>query len=192
MIYFPVHSTVNVAAIVGGVVGGVVGVCLCCCAVCLCITVCCCCRKKRSRRRTTTTATTATPRTTVQPATVDIINQKPAQGGQQDCSYIIPPEVNPGYDPTMQAGYESYPATYTQPSPYPPVPGGTLPLTNPPAEDTLPPAYPAVDDKTLPPAYPAPGGTLPAGYPPQQVYPTQPPDLPPPYPVAASPFYAPQ
>ena len=119
--------------------------------------------------------------TSVQPATVAAINETAVrQSSPQEVNR--PPEYNPDYDPAPEAGYKSYPATYTRPSPYPPVRSRTLPPIKAPAEDTLPPTYPNVDDKALPPAYPTPGGTLPAGYPPQQVYPTQPPDLPPPYP----------
>ena len=135
----------------------------------------CCCKKPQ-----TNTTTTAIPMTSVQPATVAAINETAVrQSSPQEVNR--PPEYNPDYDLAPEAGYESYPTTYTRPSPYPPMRGRTLRPTNPPAED-LPPAYPTVDEKTLPPAYPAPGGTLPAGCPPQQPYPTQPPDLPPPYP----------
>ena len=176
----PVHFAVDGhgAAIIGGTVGGVVGGGLCIClALCICITVCCCCyHKKKTQRRTATTATTATPMTAVQP-TVAINQSSMQQTGQQDNN---PPEYN--------LRYTSYPETYTQPSPYPPVAGGTLPPNYPPAGGTLPqspPAYPSVGDGTLPPSYPAPGGTLPASYPPQSL------DMPPPYPLAY-PFYPPQ
>ena len=156
-------------------------------ALCICISVCCCYQKKKKTVRRCT-ATNATPINSVQPAAVAIVSHTTGQDGQQGYK---PPEYNPGYDPALQGGYTTYPATYTQPSPYPPVPGGTLPPTYPPAGGTLPPAYPTAGGGTLPPAYPALGGTLPTGYPSQQPYPAQPPDMPPPYPVAA-PFYAPQ
>ena len=163
------------------------GLCICL-ALCICISACCCYQKKKVQRRTAASVPTAT----VQPGAVAIVSQTTTQDGQQSNK---PPEYmyNPGYNPTLQGGYTSYPATYThgQPSPYPPVPGGTLPPTYPPAGGTLPPAYPTAHGETLPSAYPAPGGTLPTGYPSQQPYPAQPPDMPPLYPVAA-PFYAPQ
>ena len=128
----------------------------------------------------------------MQPAAVTIISQTAAQGGQQGYG-CDPLEYNPGYDPALQGA--SYPATYTQPSPYPPVPDGTYPPPGGYPDGTQPPAggypaYPSMGGGTLPPSYPAPGGAPPADYPPQQPYPTQPPDLPPPYPVA--PFNAPQ
>ena len=187
-----VQFAVNIGAIVGGAVAGGVLIFL---ALCICIFVCrcrklkkrhgltateafrmtCCCKKPQRH-----TVTTAIPMTSVPTARVAAINETAVrQSSPQEVN--SPPEYNPDYDPALEAGYESYPTTYTRPSPYPPMRGRTLPPTNPPAED-LPPAYPNVDDETLPPSYPAPGGTLPAGYPPQQVYPTQPPDLPPPYP----------
>ena len=163
---FPVHFVVNVAAIIGGTVGGVVGGGLCICLA-LCITVCCCCyHKKKTQRRTATTATTATPMTSVQP-TVAINQLRMQQTGQQDSDN--PPEYNPHYI--------SYPETYTQPSPYPPVTSGTLPPTYPQAGSTVP--------QTLLPTplwVVGPRGTLPASYPPQSL------DVPSPYPTA-SPFY---
>ena len=174
---FPFHFTVG--AITGGAVGGVIagGLCICL-ALCICVSVCCCYQKKKVQRRTATSV----PTSTMQPAAVAIVSQTTAQDGQQSNK---PPEYmyNPGYDPALQGGYISYPATYTQPSPYPPVPGGTLPPSYPPAGGTLPPAYPTAGGGTLLPTYPAPGGTLPTGFPPQQPYPAQPPDMPPPYPV---------
>ena len=189
----PIQFVVNVGAIAGGAVGGVVLIVLALCIVNFtyhCVKkkkrygltateafwMTCCCKKPQRH-----TVTTAIPMTYAQPVHVAAINETAVrQSSSQEVKR--PPEYNPDYDPAPEAGYESYPATYTRPSPYPPMRGRTLRPTNPPAEDTLPPAYPTVDDKTLPPPYPAPGGTLPAGYPPQQVYPTQPPDLPPPYP----------
>ena len=129
---FPFHFTVG--AITGGAVGGVIagGLCICL-ALCICVSVCCCYQKKKAQRRTAASVPTAT----VQPAAVAIVGQTTAQDGQQSNK---PPEYmyNPGYDPTLQGGYTFYPATYTQPSPYPLVPGGTLPPTYPPAGGTLP------------------------------------------------------
>ena len=120
---------VNVAAIIGGTVGGVVGGGLCIClALCICITVCCCCyHKKKTQRHTATSATAATPMSSVQP-TMAINQLRMQQTGQQDSDN--PPEYNPRYT--------SYPKTYTQPSPYPPVAGGTLPPTYPQAGSTVP------------------------------------------------------
>ena len=174
---------VNIGAIIGGAVGGGVFICV---ALCICIGVCWWCKKKKKCQRLT--PTTAVPMTSVQPAPVAAVTETAVQQSarQED---NIPPEYNPEYNPEQEAGSELYPTTYTRPSPYPPLHGRTLPHTKAPSEDTLPPAYPTVDDATLPPPYPAPGGALTAGYPPQQVYPAQPPDLPPPYPVAVSPFY---
>ena len=190
---FPIQFAVNVGAIAGGAVGGVVLIIL---ALCTGVFIYRCKKKKKRYRLTATeafrmtccckkpqtnTTTTAIPMTSVQPATVAATNETAVQQSSPQ-EVNRPPEYNPDYDPAPEAGYESYPATYTRPSSYRPVRGRTLPPTNSPAEDTLPPTYPNVDEKTLPPPYPAPGGTLPAGCPPQQVYPTQSPDLPPPYP----------
>ena len=103
------------------------GLCICL-ALCICITVCCCCyHKKKTQRHTATTATAATPMSSVQP-TVAINQLRMQQTGQQDSDN--PPEYNPDYT--------SYPETYTQPSPYPPVASGTLPPTYPQAGSTVP------------------------------------------------------
>ena len=91
------------------------------------------------------------------------VSQTTAQDEQQGTK---PPEYNPIYDPTLQGAYAPDPAAYTQPT------------------------APVAAGGTLPPTYPAPGGTLPAGYAPQQPYPTQPTDMPPPYP-GAPPFTEP-
>ena len=169
--------------------GGTIALGLCVCLViCICISVCCCCQKKKVRNRTAASTVRAN---TVQPATVAVVNQSTMSGGRQGAK---PPDYTPTYSSTMQGGYTSYPNTYTVPAPYPtagilppsypPTAAETLPPTYPTAGGTLPPSYPAVAGGALPPAYPTPGGTLPTGYPPQQPYPAQPPDMPPPYPQA--------
>lgn len=122
LLFFPSNlaENIDIAAIAGGSVGGIVAGGLCILALGILLVYVCCCYQKKVMKYTT--SSTARVTTVEQPVAVRVhsMSQTTVQDGKQSKTQ---PEDNPVYDPMLQSGCASSPATDAPPAPNI---GGTL------------------------------------------------------------------